>query len=147
MATTKKQIDFALGILEGKTNRAAYEDAGYSTDGMSDRAVAVEASRLKRNEGVRRIIGQGIAKAAESAAWNRAEAMRRLERCNARLLDLIERADAPDARLVTGFIDTVRELDALANVAREVEDDAAERWGTRPRDEQDEIEKGFYGAW
>lgn len=113
MATTKKQIDFALGILEGKTNRAAYEDAGYSTDGMSDRA----------------------------------EAMRRLERCNARLLDLIERADAPDARLVTGFIDTVRELDALANVGREVEDDAAERWGTRPRDEQDEVERGFYGAW
>lgn len=145
MGLTRKQTAFAVGIIEGRTNREAYEAAGYSTSGMSERAIAVEASRLRHHEGVRRLIERETGRAAERAGWSRREALERLERVNTRLLERID-AEDPDARLVAGFMDTLRELNKLANVGLEVEAEAAERAATPERD-QDGLDALTAPAW
>lgn len=145
MGLTRKQTAFAVGIIEGKTAADAYRAAGYATDNMNARTIAVEASRLRRHEGVRRLIEAETGKAAERAAWSRLEAVERLERANTRLLDLID-AETPDTRAVAGFMDTLRELNRLANVDVEVDAERAERTATEARD-RDGIEATFKGEW
>ena len=145
MGLTRKQTAFAVGIIEGKTAADAYRAAGYATDNMSARTIAVEASRLRRHEGVRRLIEAETGKAAERAAWSRLEAVERLERANTRLLGLID-SETPDTRAVAGFMDTLRELNRLANVDVEVTAERAERTATEARD-RDGIEATFKGEW
>lgn len=145
MGLTRKQTAFAVGIIEGKTAADAYRAAGYATDNMNARTIAVEASRLRRHEGVRRLIEAETGKAAERAAWSRLEAVERLERANTRLLDLID-AETPDTHAVAGFMDTLRELNRLANVDVEVAAERAERTATEARD-RDGIEATFKGEW
>lgn len=145
MGLTRKQTAFAVGIIEGKTAADAYRAAGYATDNMNARTIAVEASRLRRHEGVRRLIEAETGKAAERAAWSRLEAVERLERANTRLLGLID-SETPDTRAVAGFMDTLRELNRLANVDVEVAAERAERTATEARD-RDGIEDAIKGEW
>lgn len=145
MPLTRKQTAFALAMVEGKEGKEAYREAGYSVDNMSDASIAVEVSRLKRNDGVRRIIEEGTGRAIAAASWSRAEAIDRLERVNAVCLKAIE-GDSYDAKAVRGFMDTLRELNALTCVGSEVAEDKAARFGTRARD-RDYDPDGYPMEW
>ena len=53
MVITEKQEVFIRGLLEGKTQAAAYRDA-YDAGGMSDESVYKEASKLARRTEIRK---------------------------------------------------------------------------------------------
>lgn len=133
MALTNRQHRFALAIIDGKSNTEAYQLAGYSTDGMSEGALAVEASRLRHHNGVNRLIEHATDRATDKAVWSRKKALERLETVNTRCLKAIE-GEKYDLRAVRGFMDTLRELNDLANVHGEVLADREERFSASPQD-------------
>ena len=143
MALTKRQFDFAIAVASGASNREAYEQAGYCTSGMSEAAISVEASRLKHNDGVSRIIAGVEEQVQQKAVWNRIEAMERLEKVNSRCLDAIE-GERFDPRAIRGFMESLRELNTLANVEAETVENREERFGAQKRDAD-----GFtlFGDW
>ncbi|MEN0465844.1 terminase small subunit [Staphylococcus aureus] len=49
---TPKQEKFVLGLIEGKSQRKAYIDAGYSTKGKSDNYIDSRAFELSKNSAI-----------------------------------------------------------------------------------------------
>lgn len=66
---TPKQEKFVLGLIEGKSQRKAYIDAGYSTKNKSDNYIDSRAFELSRNSAVLDRYEELRQEAAEQSKW------------------------------------------------------------------------------
>ncbi|HDD0427742.1 TPA: terminase small subunit [Staphylococcus aureus] len=76
---TPKQEKFVLGLIEGKSQRKAYIDAGYSTKGKSEKDIDVLASRVAKNGKVCTRYEELRQEAAEQSKWTRQKAFEEYE--------------------------------------------------------------------
>ncbi|HDA2392026.1 TPA: terminase [Staphylococcus aureus] len=76
---TPKQEKFVLGLIEGKSQRKAYIDAGYSTKGKSDNYIDSRAFELSRNSAVLDRYEELRQEAAEQSKWTRQKAFEEYE--------------------------------------------------------------------
>ncbi|TDM12705.1 terminase [Macrococcus bovicus] len=79
MNLTDKQEKFVLGLIEGKSQRKAYIDAGYSTNGKSEKFIDQAASRLYKNSKVYTRYEQLKSEVAEQSKWTRLKAFEEYE--------------------------------------------------------------------
>ena len=71
---TPKQERFVLGLIEGKSQRKAYIDAGYSTKDKSGKYLDKEASTLLKKRKVSGRYEELCQEAAEQSKWTRQKA-------------------------------------------------------------------------
>ncbi|HHW9765786.1 TPA: terminase small subunit [Staphylococcus aureus] len=76
---TPKQEKFVLGLIEGKSQRKAYIDAGYSTKNKSDNYIDSRAFELSRNSAVLDRYEELRQEAAEQSKWTRQKAFEEYE--------------------------------------------------------------------
>ncbi len=76
---TPKQEKFVLGLIEGKSQRKAYIDAGYSTKGKSDNYIDSRAFELSKNSAVLDRYEELHQEAAEQSKWTRQKAFEEYE--------------------------------------------------------------------
>lgn len=76
---TDKQEKFVLGLIEGKSQRQAFKDAGYSTKGKSENVVDRNASVLAKNTKVSQRYEELRAQVAEESKWTRQKAFEEYE--------------------------------------------------------------------
>ncbi|EHA6108963.1 terminase [Staphylococcus pseudintermedius] len=76
---THKQEQFVLGLIEGKSQRKAYIDAGYSTKGKSEQDIDVLASKLAKNNKVYTRFEELRQEVAEKSKWTRQKAFEEYE--------------------------------------------------------------------
>ncbi|HDF7185355.1 TPA: terminase small subunit [Staphylococcus aureus] len=76
---TPKQEKFVLGLIEGKSQRKAYIDAGYSTKNKSDNYIDSRAFELSRNSAVFDRYEELRQEAAEQSKWTRQKAFEEYE--------------------------------------------------------------------
>ncbi|HDE3628334.1 TPA: terminase small subunit [Staphylococcus aureus] len=76
---TPKQEKFVLGLIEGKSQRKAYIDAGYSTKGKSEKDIDVLASRVAKNGKVCTRYEELRQEVAEESKWTRQKAFEEYE--------------------------------------------------------------------
>ncbi|HDD7077328.1 TPA: terminase small subunit [Staphylococcus aureus] len=76
---TPKQERFVLGLIEGKSQRKAYIDAGYSTKNKSDNYIDSRAFELSRNSAVLDRYEELRQEAAEQSKWTRQKAFEEYE--------------------------------------------------------------------
>lgn len=74
MKLTDKQEKFVLGLIEGKSQRKAYIDAGYSTKGKKDNYIDRHASVLAKNEKLVQRLEELRSQVAEKSKWTRQKA-------------------------------------------------------------------------
>ncbi len=71
---TPKQEKFVLGLIEGKSQRKAYIDAGYSTKGKSNNYIDSRAFELSKNSAILDRYEELRQEAAEQSKWTRQKA-------------------------------------------------------------------------
>ncbi|HIB3144107.1 TPA: terminase small subunit [Staphylococcus aureus] len=76
---TPKQEKFVLGLIEGKSQRKAYIDAGYSTKGKSDNYIDSRAFELSKNSAILDRYEELRQEAAEQSKWTRQKAFEEYE--------------------------------------------------------------------
>lgn len=76
---TPKQEKFVLGLIEGKSQRKAYIDAGYSTKGKSDNYIDRRAFELSKNSAILDRYEELRQEAAEQSKWTRQKAFEEYE--------------------------------------------------------------------
>lgn len=76
---THKQEQFVLGLIEGKSQRKAYIDAGYSTDGRSDDYIDNKAYQLYKKGEIRARYEKMRQEVAEKSKWTRQKAFEEYE--------------------------------------------------------------------
>ena len=76
---TPKQEKFVLGLIEGKSQRKAYIDAGYSTKGKSDNYIDSRAFELSKNSAVLDRYEELRQEAAEQSKLTRQKAFEEYE--------------------------------------------------------------------
>ncbi|HFN9105652.1 TPA: terminase small subunit [Staphylococcus aureus] len=76
---TPKQEKFVLGFIEGKSQRKAYIDAGYSTKGKSDNYIDSRAFELSKNSAILDRYEELRQEAAEQSKWTRQKAFEEYE--------------------------------------------------------------------
>ncbi|AZH08894.1 terminase [Staphylococcus aureus] len=76
---TPKQENFVLGLIEGKSQRKAYIDAGYSTKGKSDNYIDSRAFELSKNSAILDRYEELRQEAAEQSKWTRQKAFEEYE--------------------------------------------------------------------
>ncbi|HDH6606059.1 TPA: terminase small subunit [Staphylococcus aureus] len=76
---TPKQEKFVLGLIEGKSQRKAYIDAGYSTKNKSDNYIDSRAFELSKNSAVLDRYEELRQEAAEQSKWTRQKAFEEYE--------------------------------------------------------------------
>lgn len=79
MKLTDKQEKFVLGLIEGKSQRKAYIDAGYSVKDKSDNYIDKEASILLKSSKVFERHEQLRQEVAEKSKWTRQKAFEEYE--------------------------------------------------------------------
>lgn len=79
MKLTPKQEKFVLGLVEGKSQRKAYIDAGYSTQNKSDNYIDMSASRLAKVDKVSLRYETLLSEIAEESKWTRQKAFEEYE--------------------------------------------------------------------
>lgn len=71
---TQKQEKFVLGLIEGKSQRKAYIDAGYSIEGLSNTKIDSRASDVMKNRKVLGRFEELRQEVAEQSKWTRQKA-------------------------------------------------------------------------
>lgn len=79
MKLTPKQEKFVLGLVEGKSQRKAYIDAGYSTQNKSDNYIDTRAYELSKNGAITDRLEELLAEIAEESKWTRIKAFEEYE--------------------------------------------------------------------
>lgn len=79
MKLTAKQEKFVLGLIEGKSQRKAYIDAGYSVKDKTDSYIDKSASALAKNSKVLGRYEELKAEFAEQSKWTRQKAFEEYE--------------------------------------------------------------------
>lgn len=76
---TPKQEKFVLGLIEGKSQRKAYIDAGYSTKNKGEAYIDMQASRMAKNDKVISRYEELRQEVAEKSKWTRQKAFEEYE--------------------------------------------------------------------
>ncbi|HDH0876584.1 TPA: terminase small subunit [Staphylococcus aureus] len=76
---TPKQEKFVLGLIEGKSQRKAYIDAGYSTKNKGEAYIDMQASRIAKNDKVMSRYEELRQEVAEESKWTRQKAFEEYE--------------------------------------------------------------------
>lgn len=76
---TAKQEKFVQGLVSGLSQRQAYREAGYSTDGQSDTTIDANASRLFNNNKVLTRYNELMEEHKEKALFTREDAISELK--------------------------------------------------------------------
>ncbi|MBU3873849.1 terminase small subunit [Staphylococcus coagulans] len=76
---THKQEQFVLGLIEGKSQRKAYIDAGYSTKNKGEAYIDMQASRMAKNDKVMSRYEELRQEVAEESKWTRQKAFEEYE--------------------------------------------------------------------
>ncbi|CZQ50961.1 TPA: terminase small subunit [Staphylococcus aureus] len=76
---TPKQEKFVLGLIEGKSQRKAYIDAGYSTKNKGEAYIDMQASRIAKNDKVMSRYEELRQEVAEQSKWTRQKAFEEYE--------------------------------------------------------------------
>lgn len=79
MKLTHKQEKFVLGLIEGKSQRKSFIDAGYSVKGKTESYIDREASILFKNQKVSKRYEQLRDEAAKQSKWTRQKAFEEYE--------------------------------------------------------------------
>lgn len=79
MKLTAKQEKFVLGLIEGKSQRKAFIDAGYSIKGLSENQLDSKASALAKIGKVSDRYEQLKSEAVEQSKWTRQKAFEEYE--------------------------------------------------------------------
>lgn len=79
MKLTAKQEKFVLGLIEGKSQRKAYIDAGYSTKGKTENYLDTKAYELFKKGAIRDRYEQLKSEAVEQSKWTRQKAFEEYE--------------------------------------------------------------------
>lgn len=74
MRLTAKQEKFVLGLIEGKSQRKAYIDAGYTTKNKSDNYIDMLASKLAKTYKISIRYEELLSEVAEKSKWTRQKA-------------------------------------------------------------------------
>ena len=79
MKLTPKQEKFVLGLVEGKSQRKAYIDAGYSTQNKSDNYIDSKAYELSKTDAITDRLEELLSDIAEESKWTRIKAFEEYE--------------------------------------------------------------------
>lgn len=79
MKLTPKQEKFVLGLVEGKSQRKAYIDAGYSTQNKSDNYIDSKAYELSKTDAITDRLEELLSEIAEKSKWTRIKAFEEYE--------------------------------------------------------------------
>lgn len=79
MKLTPKQEKFVLGLVEGKSQRKAYIDAGYSTQNKSDNYIDSRAYELSKTGAITDSLEELLSEIAEESKWTRIKAFEEYE--------------------------------------------------------------------
>ena len=112
---TTKQEKYVQGLVAGLSQREAYRQAGYATEGKSDNTIDANASRLFKNSKVLTRYNELIEEHKTKALWTREEAINKLKWLMSKAESSIEIQDEGYVRqgTSTAFVNTVQELNKL----------------------------------
>lgn len=112
---TTKQEKYVQGLVAGLSQREAYKQAGYATEGKSDNTIDANASRLFKNSKVLTRYNELIEEHKTKALWTREEAINKLKWLMSKAESSIEIQDEGYVRqgTSTAFVNTVQELNKL----------------------------------
>ena len=112
---TTKQERYVQGLVAGLSQREAYKQAGYATEGKSDNTIDANASRLFKNSKVLTRYNELIEEHKTKALWTREEAINKLKWLMSKAESSIEIQDEGYVRqgTSTAFVNTVQELNKL----------------------------------
>lgn len=112
---TTKQEKYVQGLVGGLSQREAYKQAGYATEGKSDNTIDANASRLFKNSKVLTRYNELIEEHKTKALWTREEAINKLKWLMSKAESSIEIQDEGYVRqgTSTAFVNTVQELNKL----------------------------------
>lgn len=111
---TPKQTQFAASVIAGCSLSDAYRKA-YDVGRMSAKHVHEEASRLRKNPKVARIIEEGMKDVMAQAAWNRKTAIEQAAQVAGILFARIIE-DGTDADAIQSYLKTAERLDVLSDI-------------------------------
>lgn len=112
---TTKQEKYVQGLVAGLSQRKAYIDAGYSTQGKSDDYIDQQASKLFAHTKVLTRYNELIEEHKSKALWTREQAINDLIWLKEQSKLSIERDDEGYVRqgTSTAFVNTIQELNKL----------------------------------
>ena len=112
---TTKQEKYVQGLVAGLSQREAYKQAGYATEGKSDNTIDANASRLFKNSKVLTRYNELIEEHKTKALWTREEAINKLKWLMSKAESSIEVQDEGYVRqgTSTAFVNTIQELNKL----------------------------------
>lgn len=110
---TGKQELFVNGLIEGKSQRQSYIDAGYSTDGKTDNYIDKEASLLLKNRKVFERYNELQSEIKDKALWTREEAINDLKWIKEQSRKTIEDYEEVKHAPATAYLGAITELNKL----------------------------------
>lgn len=110
---TGKQELFVNGLIEGKSQRQAYIDAGYSTDGKTDNYIDKEASLLFKNRKVFERYNELKSELKDKALWTREESINDLKWIKEQSRKTIEEYGEVKHAPATAYLGAITELNKL----------------------------------
>lgn len=113
MKLTGKQELFVNGLIEGKSQRQAYIDAGYSTDGKTDNYIDTKAHDLFKNGAVKGRYNELQAQLKEKALWTREESINDLKWIKEQSRKTIEEYGEVKHAPATAYLGAITELNKL----------------------------------
>lgn len=113
MKLTGKQELFVNGLIEGKSQRQAYIDAGYSTDGKTDNYIDKEASLLFKNRKVFERYNELKSELKDKALWTREESINDLKWIKEQSRKTIEEYGEVKHAPATAYLGAITELNKL----------------------------------
>lgn len=113
MKLTGKQELFVNGLIEGKSQRQSYIDAGYSTDGKTDNYIDKEASLLFKNRKVFERYNELQVQLKDKALWTREESINDLKWIKEQSRKTIEEYGEVKHAPATAYLGAITELNKL----------------------------------
>lgn len=110
---TGKQELFVNGLVEGKSQRQAYIDAGYSTDGKTDNYIDTKAHELFKNGAVKGRYNELQAQLKDKALWTREESINDLKWIKEQSRKTIEEYGEVKHAPATAYLGAITELNKL----------------------------------
>ena len=114
MALTPKQEKFVRGLVEGKSQRLAYQHA-YDTSNMKDETIDPKASNLFRQDKIKARYHELLQEANRKSIWTREMAIEELKWLKDKAKASIE-VDGVRQANSNAFVNSVKELNVLGDV-------------------------------
>lgn len=110
---TGKQELFVNGLIEGKSQRQAYIDAGYSINGLTDEHIDSKASNLTKVGKVSARLTELRAELKDKALWTREESINDLKWIKEQSRKTIEEYGEVKHAPATAYLGAITELNKL----------------------------------